>query len=966
MSFAGTPLGQGRRLDHSTFLGKHTQPARPTSPARIVPTSYSYTGNSASTLESRSPPRRRPASPPHTSQALTDDSGSSSALAKFARIKQREALTSRPGGPKIISAPPKPNNWTVNDTSVILASALHIAAESDMLPAPNPNTAWASGVTRPNPAVPRSTSVEYEKDTQISTSRRLAPPPPRLSRPPVSRKPVSKNASVRIVPDSEGEEDAPANTRGKSPFEHVMDVAKKALGPATYYVRQLSHDPEDRSHSTNGNNSHNRDTSYDYAAEEQEFQEAQQAKLASHKRGPIAIGNRAYRPAPSDEESDDDNFSDDDKRRRRRRRKKTEPLGGPLTTLPVLSAHRKKKRKSKGTKNDFDDQDEDDRDSDEPNDELESAQAQQRALPIHPPTYNSSLDDPSLESTEQGLDSIPEVPEEVLPDSSPTYNQKSERSQTRRLPRSSSRTRTSAPPTRFSIGGLLGRLVNAFFRGLLFVIRFMIYLITSIFFICGRMFGTLYDVVFNRPVLWLRSTNWSSAARLAKYLTFGALLLGVWYSYQQMDIQSLIPSLFSLPFSQPSAQPIYTAPDIPAADLTEIARRLQKIELAVSDLSRESKQTRGKTEDGIRSHSELLDRLGSLESRLTEESRRLGESESKVKDALGLETSVDTVKRDVEILQAQLIAQAKRQTEKERSQVDHISDAEARAKLRALEERVGTVEGDVKEAVELGKKASTISKSVTLKVPGGQDLNKMVREAAISAISMDLIGKADYAMHAGGARVIPSLTSTSYEIRQDTLGSQFFGFLKGNGYAVGRPPVTALHHETHSGYCWPFAGQRGQLGVHLAAPVVIDEVTIDHISKDIALDIRSAPRHMEVWGLVEGGENLEKHDELVKEREQRRQQEGMEEDEEYPDTLPRNPPYIRIANFTYDVDSGSHVQTFPVLEEIKEKQMDFGIVALRVLSNWGREEFTCLYRFRVHGTRLGGMPIPDAVEDLGL
>jgi SUN domain-containing protein 1/2 len=28
--------------------------------------------------------------------------------------------------------------------------------------------------------------------------------------------------------------------------------------------------------------------------------------------------------------------------------------------------------------------------------------------------------------------------------------------------------------------------------------------------------------------------------------------------------------------------------------------------------------------------------------------------------------------------------------------------------------------------------------------------------------------------------------------------------------------------------------------------------------------------------------------------------------------------------------------------------MDFGIVVLRVLSNWG-QEFTCLYRFRVHG-----------------
>ena len=40
MSFSGTPLGQGRRLDHNTFLGK--QSSGPTSPHRIIPTSYAY------------------------------------------------------------------------------------------------------------------------------------------------------------------------------------------------------------------------------------------------------------------------------------------------------------------------------------------------------------------------------------------------------------------------------------------------------------------------------------------------------------------------------------------------------------------------------------------------------------------------------------------------------------------------------------------------------------------------------------------------------------------------------------------------------------------------------------------------------------------------------------------------------------------------------------------------------------
>jgi len=46
--------------------------------------------------------------------------------------------------------------------------------------------------------------------------------------------------------------------------------------------------------------------------------------------------------------------------------------------------------------------------------------------------------------------------------------------------------------------------------------------------------------------------------------------------------------------------------------------------------------------------------------------------------------------------------------------------------------------------------------------------------------------------------------------------------------------------------------------------------------------------------------------------------------------------------------------------------MDFGIVVLRVLVNWGMEAYTCLYRFRVHGERLVLMQIPGPVEDVGL
>lgn len=90
--------------------------------------------------------------------------------------------------------------------------------------------------------------------------------------------------------------------------------------------------------------------------------------------------------------------------------------------------------------------------------------------------------------------------------------------------------------------------------------------------------------------------------------------------------------------------------------------------------------------------------------------------------------------------------------------------------------------------------------------------------------------------------------------------------------------------------------------------------------------------------------------------------EVAEEEPEYPTTLPKSPQYIRIANFSYNIYAPRNVQTFPVAQEIQDLGIDFGIVVLRIKSNWGRDEYTCLYRVRVHGQRMGETPLPYPEE----
>ncbi|KAM8850212.1 uncharacterized protein AB9W97_021491 isoform 1-T1 [Spinachia spinachia] len=57
---------------------------------------------------------------------------------------------------------------------------------------------------------------------------------------------------------------------------------------------------------------------------------------------------------------------------------------------------------------------------------------------------------------------------------------------------------------------------------------------------------------------------------------------------------------------------------------------------------------------------------------------------------------------------------------------------------------------------------------------------------------------------------------------------------------------------------------------------------------------------------------------------------------------------ILLGTFEYDQD-GPATQTFEVHHEPED---DFSHVELRITSNWGDEEQTCLYNFRVHGRRV--------------
>ncbi|KAM3844882.1 SUN domain-containing protein 5-like [Vipera latastei] len=156
-----------------------------------------------------------------------------------------------------------------------------------------------------------------------------------------------------------------------------------------------------------------------------------------------------------------------------------------------------------------------------------------------------------------------------------------------------------------------------------------------------------------------------------------------------------------------------------------------------------------------------------------------------------------------------------------------------------------------------------------------------------------------------GATIDKDRTSKSYDfLHQDYC---WFPFI-----SSANPPETILQPDVNPGNCWAFSGSDGQAVIKLPEKVHLTAVTVQHISKAIAFSegITSALKDFLVYGL---------NDETKEE--------------------------ILLGTFMYDTEK-ELIQTFQLKNE---QEKAFQYVKIKVQSNWGNPEYTCIYRVRVHG-----------------
>lgn len=233
---------------------------------------------------------------------------------------------------------------------------------------------------------------------------------------------------------------------------------------------------------------------------------------------------------------------------------------------------------------------------------------------------------------------------------------------------------------------------------------------------------------------------------------------------------------------------------------------------------------------------------------------------------------------------------------------------EMQAQLQELESKILTHVAEMQ-----GKSAKEAVASLGLKLQKEgvvgvteEDVHHIVSQA-LKRYSEDRIGMVDYALESGGASVISTRCSETYETKTALLS--LFGIPL---WYHSQSPRVILQPDVHPGNCWAFQGPQGFAVVRLSARIRPTAVTLEHVPKALSPNstISSAPKDFAVF--------------------------GFDEDVQQQGTL--------LGQFTYDQD-GEPIQTF----YFQDPKASYQVVELRVLTNWGHPEYTCVYRFRVHG-----------------
>ncbi|XP_039952978.1 uncharacterized protein LOC120769974 isoform X1 [Bactrocera tryoni] len=189
-----------------------------------------------------------------------------------------------------------------------------------------------------------------------------------------------------------------------------------------------------------------------------------------------------------------------------------------------------------------------------------------------------------------------------------------------------------------------------------------------------------------------------------------------------------------------------------------------------------------------------------------------------------------------------------------------------------------------------------------------EEVHKIVK-SVLNVYDADKTGLVDFALESAGGQILSTRCTENYQTKSAQIS--IFGIPL--WYPTNTPRI-AISPQVQPGECWAFQGFPGFLVLKLNSMVYVTGFTLEHIPRSLSPNgrIDSAPRNFTVWGL--------------------------EHEKDFEPVL--------FGEYEF-VDNNASLQYFPIKN--KDIKRPYEIVELRIESNHGHAQYTCLYRFRVHG-----------------